>query len=194
MPHQLHSEVNQHREAEKEVRAKADEYMAKEIHELKKAFKNLKIVRSMEGLEYEDLCVHPDVDLLAGYKVPKFDMFDGKGNRRAHLRSYCHKLVGVGKDEAIRMKLFIRSLTREAIDWHTIQGPQKWRSWSVMAQEFMDRFRFNTETNPDKFYLMTLEKKTIESFREYAMRWRAETARVQPPMGEDEMTTNFIRS
>ncbi|XP_019232633.1 PREDICTED: uncharacterized protein LOC109213305 [Nicotiana attenuata] len=188
MPHQLHSEVYQYQEAEKDVRAKADEYMAKEIRELKETFKSLKTVRSIDGLEYEDLCVHPDVDLPAGYKVPKFDMFDGKGNPRAHLRSNCDKLVGVGKDEAIRMKLFIRSLIGEALDWYTSQDPQKWRSWSVMAQEFKDRFRFNTETNPDRFYLMTLEKKTTESFREYAMRWRAEAARVQPAMGEDEMT------
>ncbi|XP_075110577.1 uncharacterized protein LOC142181560 [Nicotiana tabacum] len=194
MPHQLHPEMYQYQEAEKEVRDKADEYMAKEIRELKEAFKSLKTIRSMEGLEYEDLCVHPDVDLLAGYKVPKFDMFDRKGNPRAHLRLYCDKLVGVEKDEAIMMKLFIRSLTREALDWYTSQDPKKWRNWRVMAQEFMDRFRFNTETNPDRFYLMTLKKKTTESFREYAMIWRAEAARVQPPMGEDEMTTNFIRS
>ncbi|OIT18664.1 hypothetical protein A4A49_55492, partial [Nicotiana attenuata] len=69
MTHQLHSEVYQYQEAEIEVRAKADEYMAKEIRELKEAFKSLKTVRSMEGLEYEDLCVHPDVDLPTGYKV-----------------------------------------------------------------------------------------------------------------------------
>ncbi|XP_070004823.1 uncharacterized protein [Nicotiana sylvestris] len=168
--------------------------MAKDIRELKEAFKSLKTVRSMEGLEYEDVCVHPDVDLPAGYKVPKFDMFDGKGNPRAHLMLYCDKLVGVGNDEAIRMKLFIRSLTGEALDWYTSQDPQKWRNRSVMEQDFMDRFRFNTKTNPDRFYLMTLEKKTTEYFREYAKRWRAEVARVQPPMGEDEMTTTFIRS
>ncbi|OIT08947.1 hypothetical protein A4A49_60276, partial [Nicotiana attenuata] len=69
MPHQLHSEVYHYQEAEKEVRAKADEYMEKEIRELKEAVKSLKTVRSMEGLEYEDLCVHPDVDLPTGYKV-----------------------------------------------------------------------------------------------------------------------------
>ncbi|XP_059281345.1 uncharacterized protein LOC132035043 [Lycium ferocissimum] len=121
-------------------------------------------------------------------------MFDGKGNPRAHLRSYCDKLVGVGKDQAIRMKLFIRSLTGEALDWYTCQDPQKWRSWGEMAQEFMDRFRFNTETVPDRFYLMKLERKSTETFREYAMRWRAEVATVQPPMAESEMTMLFVQS
>jgi len=139
-------------------------------------------------------CVHPDVELPVGYKVPKFDVFDGKGNPRAHLRSYCDKLVGVGKDEAIRMKLFIRSLTGEALDWYTSRDPQKWNSWGAMAQEFMDRFKFNTEAIPDRFYLMKLEKKSTESFREYAMRWRADAAKVQPPMAESEMTSLFIQS
>ncbi|KAH0696019.1 hypothetical protein KY289_013501 [Solanum tuberosum] len=83
---------------------------------------SIQVHKGVEGLQYEDLCVHPDVELPVGYKVPKFD---GKGNPRAHLRSYCDKLVGVGKDEAIRMKLFIRSLTGEALDWYTSRDPQK---------------------------------------------------------------------
>ncbi|XP_060175420.1 uncharacterized protein LOC132606099 [Lycium barbarum] len=98
------------------------------------------------------------------------------------------------KDQAIRMKLFIRSLTGEALDWYTFQDPQKWHSWGEMAQEFMDRFRFNTETVPDRFYLIKLEKKSTETFKEYAMRWRAEAAKVQPLMAENEMTTLFVQS
>jgi len=37
-------------------------------------------------------------------------MFDGTGDPRVYLRTYCDKLVVVGKDERIRMKLFMRSL------------------------------------------------------------------------------------
>lgn len=54
-----------------------------------------------------------------GYKVPKFDVFDGKRNLRARLRSYCDKLVGVGKDENIRIKLFLRSSIEGTLDWYT---------------------------------------------------------------------------
>ncbi|XP_055806917.1 uncharacterized protein LOC129875663 [Solanum dulcamara] len=187
-------EVDPYEEMERKARSKADESVAREIHNLKEAFKSIQLHKECEGFEYEDLCVHPDVELPVGYKVPKFDVFDGKGNPRAHLRSYCDKLVGVGKDEAIRMKLFIRSLTGEALDWYTSQDPKKWHSWSIMAQDFMDRFKFNTEAIPDRFYLMKLEKKSTESFREYAMRWRADAAKVQPPMTESEMTSLFIQS
>ena len=189
-----HPEVAPYEELEREARARADEDVAKELRSLREAVRNIQTNRGCEGLEYEDLCIHPDIELPAGYKVPKFDMFDGKGNPRAHLRSYCDKLVGVGKDQAIRMKLFIRSLTGEALDWYTYQDPQRWHSWGDMAQEFMDRFRFNTETIPDRFYLMKLERKSTETFREYAMRWRAEAAKVQPPMAESEMTMLFVQS
>ncbi|XP_055812085.1 uncharacterized protein LOC129882003 [Solanum dulcamara] len=187
-------EVDPYEEMERKARSKTDESVAREIRNLKEAFKSIQLHKECEGLEYEDLCVHSDVELPAGYKVPKFDVFDRKGNPRAHLRSYCDKLFGVGKDEAIRMKLFIRSLTGKALDWYTSQDPKKWHSWSIMAQDFMDRFKFNTEAIPDRFYLMKLEKKSTESFREYAMRWRADAAKVQPPMTESEMTSLFIQS
>ncbi|KAJ8531411.1 hypothetical protein K7X08_026845 [Anisodus acutangulus] len=92
------------------------------------------------------------------------------------------------------MKLFVRSLTGEALDWYTSQSPQKWRNWGTMAQDFVDRFKFNTDTVLDRFYLMKLEKKSTETFREYAMKWRAEAAKVQPPIEESEMITLFVQS
>ncbi|KAJ8526239.1 hypothetical protein K7X08_028716 [Anisodus acutangulus] len=194
IPNLHHQEIDQYEEMERQARIRNDESMAREIHSLKEAFKNIQTSKGHEGLEYEDLCMHPDVQLPVGYKVPKFDLFDGKGNPRAHLRSYCDKLVGVGKDQAIIMKLFIRSLTGEALDWYTSQDPRKWHNWGTMAQDFVDRFRFNTDTVLDRFYLMKLEKKSTETFREYAMRWREEAAKVQPPMAESEMTTLFVQS
>ena len=39
---------------------------------------------------------------------------------------------------------------------------------------------------------MNMEKKTNESFRQYAQRWREEAAQVHPPLTEKEMTVMFI--
>lgn len=58
---------------------------------------NVQSTRRVIGLEYEDLCMHPDLDLPEGYKVPKFDTFNDIGNPMAHLRVYCEKIVGVEK-------------------------------------------------------------------------------------------------
>ncbi|KAJ8538459.1 hypothetical protein K7X08_027680 [Anisodus acutangulus] len=187
VPNMTLQEIGQCEEMDRQVRIRTGESVAREIHSLKEAFKNIQTSKGHKGLEYEDLCMHPDIELPVGYKMPKFDLFDGKGNPYSHLRSYCDKLIGVGKNQAIIMKLFVRSLTGEALDWYTSQDPQKWHNWGTMAQDFVDRFRFNTDTVLDRFYLMKLEKKSTETFREYAMKWRAEAAKVQPPIEESRM-------
>ncbi|KAJ8548149.1 hypothetical protein K7X08_021385 [Anisodus acutangulus] len=194
VPNMAFQEISEYEEMDMQVMIRTNESVAKDIHSLKEAFKNIQTIKGHEGLEYEDLCMHPDIELPVGYKVPKFGLFDGKGNPHAHLRSYCDKLIGVGKDQAIIMKLFVRSLTGETLDWYTSQNPRKWRNWGTMAQDFVDRFKFNTDTVLDRFYLMKLEKKSTETFREYAMNWRAEAAKVQPPIAESEMTTLFVQS
>ncbi|XP_070008296.1 uncharacterized protein [Nicotiana sylvestris] len=99
------------------------------------------------------------------------------GDPRVHLRTYCDKLVGVGKDEKIRIKLFMRSLKGDALFWYISQDPKKWTSLVGMTSDFMNRFRFNTENAPDVFYIQNLKKNHTETFREYATRWRSEAAK-----------------
>ncbi|XP_070054619.1 uncharacterized protein [Nicotiana tomentosiformis] len=133
-------------------------------------------------------------ELEQGYKPPKFEMFDGTGDPKVHLRTYCDKLVGVGKNEQIRMKLFIRSLTGDALSWYISQNPKKWVNWVGMASDFMDRFRFNKENMPDVFYIQNLKKKKIEAFREHATHWRSEAAKVRPVLEEEQMNKFFVRA
>ena len=45
---------------------------------------------------------------------------------------------------------------------------------------------------PDRFQLQRTTKKTDESFREHALRWRELAAQVKPPMSEKEMVTIFL--
>jgi len=145
-------------------------------------------------LNYEDLCIHSDVELPEGYKPPKFEMFDGTGDPRVHLRAYYDKFVGVEKDEKIRRKLFMRSLTGDALSWYISQDPKKWYNWVSMALDFMDRFRFNTENEPDVFYIQNLKKKPTETFRENATHWRSEAAKVRPSLEEEQMNKFFVRA
>lgn len=73
--------------------------------------KYLQVSRGSVSLDYEDVCIHQDVDILAGHELLKFDIFDGTGDPNAYLREYCDKLVRVGWNDKLRMKLFVRSLT-----------------------------------------------------------------------------------
>ncbi|XP_070034848.1 uncharacterized protein [Nicotiana tomentosiformis] len=63
-----------------------------------------------------------------------------------------------------------------------------------MASDFMDRFRFNTGSEPDIFYIKNLKKKLKETFCEYATRWRSEVAKVRPPLEEEQMNKFFVKA
>ncbi|KAG5586661.1 hypothetical protein H5410_047095 [Solanum commersonii] len=138
--------------------------------------------------------MHLDLELPEGYKLSKFEMFNGIGDPKTHLRMYCDKLVGVGRDERILMKLFLKSLTRKALSWYIEQDPRKWVEWVDTATDFMKRFEFNVENAPDWFYIQNLKKKPSESIQDYAIRWRFEVARARPSMEEFQMKDYFIRA
>ncbi|XP_070057215.1 uncharacterized protein [Nicotiana tomentosiformis] len=103
-------------------------------------------------------------------------------------------IEGVDKNEQIYMKLFMRSLTGDALSWYISQDPKKWVSWVSMPSDFMDRFKFNIENAPDVFYIQNLKKKPTETFREYATRWRSETVKVRPSLEEEQMNKFFVRA
>ncbi|XP_070035899.1 uncharacterized protein [Nicotiana tomentosiformis] len=168
--------------------------MAEELKNLTGRVESVEGGKGIEGLNYEDLCIQPDVELPKGYKPPKFEIFDGTGNLKVHLRTYCDKLVGVGKDEQIRMKLFTRCLTGDALSWYISQNPKKWVNWVSMASDFMDRFRFNIENAPDVSYIQNLKKKPTETFRKYATWWRSEAAKVAPTLEEEQMNKFFVKA
>ncbi|XP_070004262.1 uncharacterized protein [Nicotiana sylvestris] len=144
--------------------------LAAELKRLTSRVQGVEDNKGVEGLNYEYLCVQPDVELPEGYKPPKFEMFDGTGDPRVHLRMYYDKLVGVGRDDKIRMKLFMRSLKGDALSW------------------------FNTENAPDVFYIQNLKKKPTETFCKYATRWRLEAAMVRPALEEEQMNRFFVRA
>ena len=85
--------------------------MTKRSDNLTNRVQHVEESKRLGGLSYKDLCMHPDVELPEGYKLPKFEMFNGIRDPKAHLRMYCDKLIGGGRNGRILMKLFMRSLT-----------------------------------------------------------------------------------
>ena len=51
-----------------------------------------------------------------------------------------------------------------------------------------------TDTVPDRMSLQNMEKKTNETFREYAHKWRDLAAQVQPPMTDKELNKMFLNT
>ncbi|XP_060183150.1 uncharacterized protein LOC132613116 [Lycium barbarum] len=144
-------------------------------------------------LKYEDLCVHPNVELPSGYKIPKFNTFNGKGDPVAHLKDYCSRLIGIGHNEVVRMRLFIQSLSGSALAWYTKQDFSKWLTWEDMTREFVKQFEFNNGGDPHIADLLRVKKTPHESFQEYAIRWRLEASKIHPPLSERELISTFIQ-
>jgi len=92
------------------------------------------------------------------------------------------------------MKLFMRSLTEDALSWYISYDPKNWSNWVSMASGLMDRFRFNKENAPNNFYIQNLKKNPTKTFREYATRWRSEEAKVRPFLDEEQMNKFFVRA
>ncbi|XP_033509096.1 uncharacterized protein [Nicotiana tomentosiformis] len=158
--------------------------MAEELKKLSRRVLSVVGGKGIEGLNYKDLCIQPDIELPDDYKLPNFKIFDGASDPKAHLRTYYDKLIAVGKNEQIHIKLFMQSLTGDALLWYISQNLKKWSNWVSMASDFMDKFRFNTENALYVFYIQNLNKKPMETFREYATRWRSKVAKVRPPLEE----------
>ncbi|XP_055806992.1 uncharacterized protein LOC129875775 [Solanum dulcamara] len=193
-PYTNGSELDHYEEQEREWRTKEEITKQSMKEEIVKAMKEFHYTPNVVGLNYEDLCIHPNLDLPEGFKVPKFDTFGGTGNPLAHLRAYCDQLVGVGKNEALLMRLFSRSLSREALEWFTSEEMKQWPNWNALAKHFIERFAYNVEIIPDRYSLEKIKQKSTENYREYVYRWRKEATRVRPPMTEKEIIEVFVRN
>ncbi|XP_070050696.1 uncharacterized protein [Nicotiana tomentosiformis] len=112
--------------------------------ELKKLTSRVQCVeggKGIEGLNYEDLCIQPDVELLEGYKPPKFKIFDGTGDPKVHLRTYCDKLVGVGNDERIHV-FYIQNLKTKPTETFR-EYDTRWRSESAKVRSALEEEQMN---------------------------------------------------
>lgn len=72
--------------------------------------------------------------------MPKFNLYDRRGDPVAHMRGYCSEMRSVGRKDELLMAYFSESLTKGSLEWHTRQDVSKWPTWHDMAQEFFDTF------------------------------------------------------
>ncbi|KAK4715537.1 hypothetical protein R3W88_013875 [Solanum pinnatisectum] len=86
------SELDHYEEREREWRSKEEIAKLDMKEEIRKAMKELQCIPEVAGLNYEDLCIHPNLDLPEGFTVPMFDIFGGTGTS-AHLRAHRDQLV-----------------------------------------------------------------------------------------------------
>ena len=109
-------DVNHYIEIEGDGKSIDAEMMNKKMKSLEDALRGLRGFDSSQSVRYEKLCTFPEVELPPGNKIPKFEKFSGSGNPFFHLKIYCEKLIGVGNNEGIRIKLFNQCLRGNALE------------------------------------------------------------------------------
>ncbi|XP_033511721.1 uncharacterized protein [Nicotiana tomentosiformis] len=126
--------------------------------------------------------------------MPKFEKYDGHGDPIAHLKIYCNQLRGAGGKEELLMAYFGESLTEIISKWYMDKEISHWHIWDDLARDFVRQFQYNVNIAQDRNSMSNLKKKTAERFREYAIKWRKQAARVKPPMDETKMVTVFLQA
>ncbi|XP_070014753.1 uncharacterized protein [Nicotiana sylvestris] len=170
------------------------EDMFRKVKSLEQSLRNMQGLGSQVSVAYKDLCLVPDVQLPAGFKMPKFDLYDEHGDPVAHLRDYYSKMRGDEEKDKLLMAYFSQSPSGTTLEWYTRQDASRWYSWGDMAQAFARYFQYDIDIVPDRLSLTKVENRPSESFREYGFRWREQAARVNPPMEEDEMVEYILQA
>ncbi|XP_070016391.1 uncharacterized protein [Nicotiana sylvestris] len=181
-------------EQEKIVKNLEQEEMTRKMKSLEESLKNMQGLSGQKSISYSDLCMFPHIHLPAGFKMPKFEKYNGHGDPVAHLKRYRNQLRGVDRKEELLMAHFGEILTGIASEWYTDQEITHWHVWDDMARDFVRQFQYNVDIAPDRNSLSKLKKKITETFYEYAVKWYEQAARAKPPIDEIEMVTVFLQA
>uniref|UniRef100_A0A2N9ETJ5 Uncharacterized protein n=1 Tax=Fagus sylvatica TaxID=28930 RepID=A0A2N9ETJ5_FAGSY len=105
-------------------------------------------------------------------------------------RSGSYRMAPYADNEPLLIQTFQDTLTGHAAEWYS--QLKKISHWKELADTFLAQYGFNSQIAPDRFDLQRMEKKSNETFREYAQRWREKAARARPPLDEREMIKIFV--
>ena len=144
--------------------------------------------------DLDDLCFFPKVEVPRKFKVPDFVKFDGTTHPEYHLRAYCSAMGNWSRDENFFLAYFHTSLTGAAYTWYMKLDRANVGTWDGMVQSFLKHYNFNVLDTPTREAVMMMRKKSSESLREYAQRWRQSAIEVHPPLTDYEVKTYFIKT
>ncbi|KAL0533815.1 hypothetical protein IC582_028086 [Cucumis melo] len=146
------------------------------------------------NIDATQLCLVPGLIIPAKFKVPEFDKYDGSTCPRSHLIMYYRKMATHINNDKLLVHCFQDSLTDPASRWYIQLDNAHIHVWKDLADAFLKQYKHNIDMAPDHLDLQRMEKKSSESFKEYAQRWRDMAAEVQPPLTDKEMTSMFMNT
>ncbi|XP_071920624.1 uncharacterized protein [Coffea arabica] len=177
-----------------ESSAPVDKNLLKRLDRFEEFIRKNQGLNKQGGLDYNELCLFPNMQLPMGFKAPKFGKYGGTGNPKTHLRMFANKLGKPIDDENLPVRLFPESLEGDALDWYSNLKPEDMRSWMDLSIAFMRQYEYNCELAPTRATLEGTKRKPSEDHKTYAKRWRKLAAKVEPPMTKNEIVRMFIKA
>ena len=118
------------------------------------------------SVDLDSLTNFPQVIMPPKFKAPEFVKYNGTGDPCIHLCMFCRKMTPYRDNHPLLCQIFLDSLTGPMATWYV--RLEKTSSWKEMANSLLEYYWFNTEVSPDRTVLQRIEKKSGESFCEYA--------------------------
>ncbi|XP_071925949.1 uncharacterized protein [Coffea arabica] len=171
-----------------------DKNLLKQLDQFDEFMRKSQALSKQGGLDYNELCLLPDMQLPVGFKAPKFSKYHGMDNPKTHLQMFTNKLGKPIDDENLSVRLFPESLEGNALDWYSNLKPEDMRTWLDLSTAFVRQYEYNCELTPTRTTLEGTKRKPSEDHKMCAKRWRKLAAKVEPPMTKDEIVRTFIKA
>uniref|UniRef100_A0A2N9H8Q5 Reverse transcriptase/retrotransposon-derived protein RNase H-like domain-containing protein n=1 Tax=Fagus sylvatica TaxID=28930 RepID=A0A2N9H8Q5_FAGSY len=167
-----------------------DSQLDSKIDSLEEKIRLIQGLNSFGNTDFSSMSWFPNMTVPPKFKAPEFEKYNGRGDPMIHLQMYCRKMAPYADNEPLLIQTFQDTLTGNAAEWYS--QLKKISHWKELADTFLAQYGFNSQIAPDRFDLQRMEKKSNETFREYAQRWREKAARARPPLDEREMIKIFV--
>ena len=134
------------------------------------------------------------MDMPRGYKIPKFTKFAGELEESTveHVARFTLECGDLAASEALKLKLFPSSLTKEAFSWFTTLAPNSIRSWVQLERQFHEQF-YRGEVRIAIAELSSIKREQNESIDDYLTRFRKLKSRCTTPIPEVELVKMVVR-
>uniref|UniRef100_A0A2N9G1N4 RNase H type-1 domain-containing protein n=1 Tax=Fagus sylvatica TaxID=28930 RepID=A0A2N9G1N4_FAGSY len=167
-----------------------DSQLDSKIDSLEEKIRLMQGLNSFGNTDFSSMSWFPNMTMPPKFKAPEFEKYNGRGDPMIHLQMYCRKMAPYADNEPLLIQTFQDTLTGHAAEWYS--QSKKISHWKELADTFLAQYGFNSQIASDRFDLQRMEKKSNETFREYAQRWREKAARARPPLDEREMIKIFV--
>ena len=116
--------------------------------------------------------------LLAKFRMPQVEAFDGARDPVDHLNTYKNQMEQHGYHDPMRCRAFAITLKGPALAWFNRLPPSSISSFRELSIAFVSHFIGARTYRKPSYHLLTIKQSSQESLRSYVQRFNAESLKV----------------